>query len=80
MTVLIDLQFATMWLQPLKIHDPDKLAIVMDHAVPAPTLKDAEGGPRARKFAADFGIDRFYDVANYRPKVADVMGMPMFLH
>jgi 6-phosphofructokinase 1 len=25
-------------------------------------------------------IDRFYDAANYRPKVADVMGMPMFLH
>jgi 6-phosphofructokinase 1 len=25
-------------------------------------------------------IDRFYDSANYRPKVADVMGMPMFLH
>lgn len=65
MTVLIDLQFATMWLPPLKIHDPDKLAIVMDHAVPAPTLKDAEGGPRARKFAADFGIERFYDVGRH---------------
>lgn len=65
MTVLIDLQFATMWLQPLKINDPDKLAIVMDHAVPAPTLKDAEGGPRARKFAADFGITRFYDVGRH---------------
>lgn len=25
-------------------------------------------------------IDRFYDSVNYRPKVADVMGMPMFLH
>jgi len=25
-------------------------------------------------------VDRFYDAANYRPKVADVMGMPMFLH
>jgi len=25
-------------------------------------------------------IDRFYDPENYRPKVADVMGMPMFLH
>jgi len=25
-------------------------------------------------------VDRFYDVSNYRPKVADVMGMPMFLH
>jgi 3-isopropylmalate/(R)-2-methylmalate dehydratase large subunit len=65
MTVLIDLQFATMWLQPLKIHDPDKLSIVMDHAVPAPTLKDADGGPRARRFAADFGIERFYDVGRH---------------
>jgi len=25
-------------------------------------------------------IDRFYDAREYRPKVADVMGMPMFLH
>jgi 3-isopropylmalate/(R)-2-methylmalate dehydratase large subunit len=65
MTVLIDLQFATMWLQPNRIHDPDKLAIVMDHAVPAPTLRDAAGGPRARKFAADFGIKRFYDVGRH---------------
>jgi 3-isopropylmalate/(R)-2-methylmalate dehydratase large subunit len=65
MTVLIDLQFATMWIEPLRIHDPDKLAIVMDHAVPAPTLKDAAGGPHARKFAADFGIERFYDVGRH---------------
>ncbi len=65
MTVLIDLQFATMWIEPLRIHDPDKLAIVMDHAVPAPSIKDAAGGPRARKFAADFGIKRFYDVGRH---------------
>lgn len=65
MTVLIDLQFATMWLQPLKISDPDKVAIVMDHAVPAPTIKDAAGGPHARKFAADFGIKNFYDVGRH---------------
>ena len=25
-------------------------------------------------------VDKFYDSENYRPKVADVMGMPMFLH
>ena len=25
-------------------------------------------------------VPRFYDAAEYRPKVADVMGMPMFLH
>ena len=54
MTVLIDLTFATMWIPPLRIHDPDKLAIVMDHAVPAPTIKDAAGGSHARAFAADF--------------------------
>jgi 3-isopropylmalate/(R)-2-methylmalate dehydratase large subunit len=65
MTVLIDLQFATMWIPPLRINDPDKLAIVMDHAVPAPTLKDASGGSHARTFAADFGIDRFYDVGRH---------------
>jgi 3-isopropylmalate/(R)-2-methylmalate dehydratase large subunit len=65
MTVLIDLQFATMWMQPNRIHDPDKLAVVMDHAVPAPTVKDAAGGERARKFVADFGISRFYDVGRH---------------
>ncbi|MEE6178583.1 3-isopropylmalate dehydratase large subunit [Mycobacterium sp. 050134] len=65
MTVLIDLQFATMWLTPNRIHDPDKLAVVMDHAVPAPTIKDAAGGPQARKFVADFGIERFYDVGRH---------------
>ena len=65
MTVLIDLQFATMWIPPLRIHDPDKLAIVMDHAVPAPTIKDAAGGPHARKFAADFGVKRFFDVGRH---------------
>lgn len=65
MTVLIDLQFATMWIPPSRIHDRNKLAIVMDHAVPAPTLKDAAGGPHARQFAADFGIERFYDVGRH---------------
>ncbi|MFY4718439.1 3-isopropylmalate dehydratase large subunit [Streptomyces sp. LaBMicrA B280] len=65
MTVLIDLQFATMWMQPLRIADPDKVAIVMDHAVPAPTVKDAAGGPHARRFATEFGISRFYDVGRH---------------
>ena len=65
MTVLIDLQFATMWLQPLRINDSAKVAIVMDHAVPAPTIKDAAGGPKARQFATEFGIERFYDVGRH---------------
>lgn len=65
MCVMIDLQFATMWIQPSRIHNPDKVAVIMDHAVPAPTLKDAEGGPKARKFVADFGIEKFYDVGRH---------------
>jgi 3-isopropylmalate/(R)-2-methylmalate dehydratase large subunit len=65
MTVLIDLQFATMWIQPNRIHDPEKLAVIMDHAVPAPTIKDAAGGHHARKFVADFGIEQFYDVGRH---------------
>jgi 3-isopropylmalate/(R)-2-methylmalate dehydratase large subunit len=65
MTVLIDMQFANQWKRPNRIHDPDKLAVVMDHAVPAPTIRDAAGGPHARKFAADFGIERFYDVGQH---------------
>jgi 3-isopropylmalate/(R)-2-methylmalate dehydratase large subunit len=43
LTVLIDLQFAAQWVQPLRIADPDKVAVIMDHAVPAPTLVDAAG-------------------------------------
>ena len=65
MCVMIDLQFATLWLQPSRIHDPARVAVIMDHAVPAPTLKDAEGGPKARKFVADFGIEHFYDVGRH---------------
>jgi 3-isopropylmalate/(R)-2-methylmalate dehydratase large subunit len=65
MCVLIDLQFATSWLQPTRIHDPDRVAVIMDHAVPAPSLKDAAGGPRARKFVADFGIGKFFDVGRH---------------
>jgi len=65
MTVLIDMQFSNQWMRPYRIHDPDKVAIVMDHAVPAPTIRDAAGGPHARKFAADFGIERFYDVGQH---------------
>jgi 3-isopropylmalate/(R)-2-methylmalate dehydratase large subunit len=65
MCVMIDLQFATLWIEPSRIHDPDKVAVIMDHAVPAPTLKDAAGGPKARKFVADFGIQKFFDVGRH---------------
>jgi 3-isopropylmalate/(R)-2-methylmalate dehydratase large subunit len=65
MTVLIDMQFTVQWKRPNRIHDPDKLAVVMDHAVPAPTIRDAAGGSVARRFVSDFGIERFYDVGRH---------------
>jgi len=64
MNVLIDMMFQY-WHEPLRIADPDKTAIIMDHAVPAPTLADAQSGIVARRFAAKFGIDRFYDVGRH---------------
>jgi 3-isopropylmalate/(R)-2-methylmalate dehydratase large subunit len=65
MTVLIDLQFATLWANPTRIADRDRLAVIMDHAVPAPTVNDADGGVRARAFASEFGIERFFDVGRH---------------
>jgi 3-isopropylmalate/(R)-2-methylmalate dehydratase large subunit len=65
MTVLIDLQFATMWASPTRIADPERLAVIMDHAVPAPSVADADGGVKARAFARDYGIERFFDVGRH---------------
>jgi 6-phosphofructokinase len=54
--------------------DTGKMVAVVDGRYTAVPI---EVGSSGRK-RVDVG--RFYDVANYRPKVADVMGMPMFLH
>lgn len=66
MTVVIDVQFAQLRLADIvAVHDPDKIAVVMDHAVPAPTVRDAIHGTRARAFAREHGIDRFYDIGRH---------------
>jgi homoaconitase/3-isopropylmalate dehydratase large subunit len=65
MNILIDLQF-TCWVEPLKIADPRRVAIILDHAVPAPTVADADAGVRARAFARTFGIERFFDIGTPR--------------
>ena len=65
MTVLIDLQFATLWASPTRIADRDRLAVIMDHAVPAPSIADADGGVRARAFVTEHGIERFFDVGRH---------------
>jgi 3-isopropylmalate/(R)-2-methylmalate dehydratase large subunit len=65
MTVLIDLQFATLWASPTRVADPDRLAVIMDHAVPAPSVSDADGGVRARAFVEQHGVKWFFDVGRH---------------
>src|SRR3979411_2104022 len=65
MTVLIDLQFATLWATPTRVADPDRLAVIMDHAVPAPSVSNADGGVRAREFVKQHGVKRFFDVGRH---------------
>jgi len=46
----------------LKVHDPDKVAVIYDHMVPAPDKDSAEAHSYGREFARRFGIKRFHDV------------------
>jgi 3-isopropylmalate/(R)-2-methylmalate dehydratase large subunit len=45
-----------------KLHDPDRLAIVLDHIAPAKTEKNAADHRVCREFAQKHGVRRFYDV------------------
>jgi 3-isopropylmalate/(R)-2-methylmalate dehydratase large subunit len=65
-TVLLDTQFfERTWERVRRVHDPDRLAIVLDHAVPAPGIREAGAGSRARAFAERFGVRRFHDVGRH---------------
>jgi 3-isopropylmalate/(R)-2-methylmalate dehydratase large subunit len=60
--VQIDLTFGATAPMPKRIVDPRKIVVVLDHAVPAPTIGDAAGQSIARKFIKDFGVEKFYDL------------------
>ena len=45
-----------------RVRSPERLAIVLDHAAPAPTTVHAENHRRIRQFVASQGIDHFFDV------------------
>jgi len=62
--VLIDLPFID-WIEPLRMVDPDRLAVIIDHAVPAPSIEDAQGAATARAFVARWGIRNFFDVGRH---------------
>ena len=47
-----------------KLWDPSKIVIILDHRVPANTIKTAEGHKAIREFVKQNGIENFYDI-NY---------------
>ena len=60
---MLDMSFlATERRNILKVHDPDRIAVVFDHMVPAADTRSAEAHAYGRDFVRRFGIRRFHDV------------------
>jgi len=47
--VQVELSFTLMDKIPTRVKSPEKVSVVFDHAVPAPTVKDADGMSVARQ-------------------------------
>jgi 3-isopropylmalate/(R)-2-methylmalate dehydratase large subunit len=64
--MMLDLAFTTAS-EPLpkRMDHPERVVVILDHSVPAPTIADADGQRVARQFVKDWGIDRFFDIGNH---------------
>jgi 3-isopropylmalate/(R)-2-methylmalate dehydratase large subunit len=61
--VLFDNNFMpSIWQEVLKLEHPERIVVVLDHRVPAPTIQSAGAHRTARRFVERFGIERFHDV------------------
>jgi len=61
--ILFDNNFMpSIWRDVLKVKDPDRIIVVMDHRAPAATQQSAAAHRTARRFVEKFGIKRFHDV------------------
>ncbi|WP_290808219.1 aconitase/3-isopropylmalate dehydratase large subunit family protein [Herbiconiux sp.] len=61
--IYLDQAFATMTEPlPLRMDHPERVSVILDHAIPAPTVTDANGQRRARDFASQFDLRSFVDV------------------
>lgn len=49
----------------LKIANPDKVVLLHDHVVPAPTVQAANNAKRVRDFVDRFGIEHYYPVGKH---------------
>jgi 3-isopropylmalate/(R)-2-methylmalate dehydratase large subunit len=53
------------WFSPKRVFDPERVAMIFDHAVPAPSVRDAAAMAEGRRFAKEFGIKRVFDVGQH---------------
>ncbi len=61
--VLFDNNFMpSIWQDVLKMEHPERVVVILDHRVPAPTIQSAAAHRTARKFVEKFDIARFHDV------------------
>lgn len=61
--VPLDMNFYdSMWAEPTSVFDPDRIVVIFDHVVPAPSRQVGEALERGRAFAAKHGITRLHDV------------------
>ncbi|MCX7137380.1 MAG: aconitase/3-isopropylmalate dehydratase large subunit family protein [Proteobacteria bacterium] len=61
--VLFDNNFMpSIWQDMLKMEHPERVVVILDHRVPAPTIQSAGAHRTARKFVEKFKIARFHDV------------------
>jgi len=63
--VLFDNNFMpSIWREILKLHDPSRIVVVLDHRVPAPNQQAAAAHATCRAFVKRFGIKRFHDIGH----------------
>ena len=61
--VLTDMNFLpASWREVLKMRDPERVVVALDHLVPANEPLSAQAHAKAREFTRHFGIKRFHDV------------------
>lgn len=67
MVVQLDLTITVegFWYRPKKLFDLDRVALVFDHAIPSPSIKDAAGMVEGRAFARQFGLKHFFDLGRH---------------
>ena len=64
--VVVDVDVAVFfdWMRPdvTRIADPDKLVLLHDHQVPAPTIQAANNAKQMREFVEKFGVKNYFPV------------------